>query len=77
MSSLTDDFHFVGGIDLPCPIGHMARVLATVLWGEVLQAECPFLLTAFADLLRSQRFAVLQPHNFWPWVPICGALESH
>lgn len=47
---LTDDFHFIGGVDLPGAVGHVTGVFAAVFRREVLQAESPLLLAALTHL---------------------------
>lgn len=74
---LTDDFHFISGVDLTSTVGHVTRVFATVFRHKVLQAESPFLLPALAHLLSRQRPAVLQPDNVRSGVAACGAFKPY
>lgn len=72
-----DDFHFIGGVDLPSTVGHMTRVLAAVLRCKILQTESPLLLSAFAHLLGRQGPAVFQPDDVRSGVAASGALEPY
>lgn len=77
MTKLTDDFHFVCGVDLSSPVGNVAGILPAVLRGQVLQTQSPLLLTALAHLPRGQRLAVLHPHDIWTRVPASHALQPY
>lgn len=77
MTKLTDDFHFVCGVDLSSPVGDVAGVLPAVLRGQILQTQGPLLLTALAHLLRGQRLVVLQPHDVRTRVPAGRALQPY
>lgn len=74
---LTDDFHFIGGVDLPSAVGHVTGVFAAVFRREVLQAESPLLLAALTHLSGRQRPAVLQPDDVGSGVPARGALQPY
>lgn len=74
-ATLTDDLHFVCGVDFSGPIGHFAGVSAALLRAEVPQAQGPLLLTALAHLLLRQQPIVLQPLDFRAGVPAGHALE--
>lgn len=73
--TLTDDLHFVRGVDFSGPIGDFAGVSAALLGAEVPQAQGPLLLAALAHLLLRQEPVVLQPLDFRPGVPAGHALE--
>ena len=78
---LTYDFHFVGGVDLAGPVGHVTGVLPALLRRQVLQAQGPPLLLRLlpggSAVLVHQRPAVLQPHDVGTRVPARRALEAH
>lgn len=73
--TLTDDLHFVRGVDLPGPVGDPAGVSAALLRAEVPQAQGPLLLTALAHFLLGEESVVLQPLDFRLGVSAGHALE--
>lgn len=75
--ALTDHVHLVGGIDGACAVGHATRVLAAVLWAQVLQAQRPLLLPVLAGLWACQGLVILHPHDVRSRVPTGHALETH
>lgn len=81
---LTDDFQFVGGVDLSCSVGDVTGVLPTVLRCQVLQTQGPPLLLSLpvsscyrSTFLVHQRSAVLQPDDVRSRVTWCSALQTH